>query len=61
MHSAKENIQLILEKMPNSASYEDIMYEIYVNQQIDIGLEQVKNGELISEEKALERLKKWLR
>ena len=60
MQSAKETIETIIKKMPNDASYEDILYEIYVHQNIDIGIEQLKAGNLISEEKAFERLKKWL-
>ncbi len=46
--------------MPNNATYEDILYEIYVQQNIDIGLDQLKKGQLISEKMALKRLGKWL-
>ncbi len=60
MQSAKETIESIIKKMPNNATYEDILYEIYVQQNIDIGLDQLKKGQLISEEMALKRLGKWL-
>jgi len=60
MQSAKETIESIIKKMPNNATYEDILYEIYVQQNIDIGLEQLKKGQLITEEMALKRLGKWL-
>jgi len=60
MLSAKETIESIIKKMPNNATYEDILYEIYVQQNIDIGMDQLKKGQLISEEMALKRLGKWL-
>jgi hypothetical protein len=60
MQSAKEIIKSIMNKMPADATYEDILYEIYVQQNIEIGLDQLKKGNLVSEELALKRLKKWL-
>ena len=61
MHNAKENVESILKQLPDDATYEDILYEIYVNQNIEIGLEQIKNGDIISEDQVLKRVKKWLK
>ncbi len=60
MSSAKETINSILSSLPDDATYEDILYEIYVHQNIEIGLKQLEKGNLISEEQANKRFERWL-
>ena len=60
MSSAKKTVSSILKSLPENATFEDILYEIYVHQNIEIGLEQLKKGDLISEDQANKRLEKWL-
>lgn len=59
MGSAKEEVRRILEQIPDSASFEDIQYHIYVREKIDRGLEDVKQGRLIEQEEAERRIWKW--
>ena len=61
MQSAKETVKEILDNLPQDATYEDIVYEIYVKKNIEISKEQLKNGEIISEEQMNHRFEKWLK
>jgi predicted transcriptional regulator len=61
MQSIKKNVLKLIKKLPENATYKQIQYEIYINQQIEEGLEQVEDGQVISNEEAMERLKKWLK
>ena len=60
MESAKQQVQDILENLPEDASLEDIQYHIYVRQKIEQGLEDVAAGRVISHEEVQRRLAKWL-
>ena len=60
MHSAKQQVQEILEKLPEDASLEDIQYHIYVRQKIEQGLADVAAGRVVSHEEVQRRLAKWL-
>lgn len=60
MENAKEQVQQILEMLPEDASLEDIQYHIYVRQKIQQGLEDVDAGRVISHADVQQRLAKWL-
>ena len=60
MQTAKQTLKEILEKLPDDASYDEIIYEINLNKKIDNALKDIKEGRTYSEEEALVRLKKWL-
>ena len=60
MDTAKEQVQQILEELPENASLEDIQYHIYVRQKIEQGLEDVAAGRVVSHEEVQRRLSKWL-
>jgi hypothetical protein len=46
----KRNAIDLINSMPESASWDDIMYEIYVKQKIDKGLNDIENEKLTSHE-----------
>jgi predicted transcriptional regulator len=60
METAKEQVQEILETLPEDASLEDIQYHIYVRQKIQQGMDDVEAGRVISHEEVQKRLAKWL-
>ncbi len=60
METPKQQVQEILEKLPEDASLEDIQYHIYVRQKIEQGLEDVSAGRVVSHEEVQRRLAKWL-
>jgi len=59
METAKEQVQRILEVLPDDASLEDIQYHIYVRQKVDQGLADGDAGRFVSHEEAMRRLDKW--
>jgi predicted transcriptional regulator len=59
METAKEQVQRILEVLPEDASLEDIQYHIYVRQKIDQGLADAEAGRTMSHDDAMRRLDKW--
>jgi predicted transcriptional regulator len=59
METAKEQVQRILEVLPDDASLEDIQYHIYVRQKVDQGLADADAGRVVSHEEAMRRLDKW--
>jgi len=56
MQTAKQAAKEIVEQIPEKASWDEIMYEFYVKQKIDRGLEAVNKGQTISNEDAKNRL-----
>lgn len=60
METAKEQVQQILEELPENASLEDIQYHIYVRQKIQQGLDDVDAGRVVPHEEVEKRLSKWL-
>jgi len=60
METAKEQVQQILELLPDNASLEDIQYHIYVRQKIEQGIEDADAGRIVSHSEVQRRLAKWL-
>jgi len=60
METAKEQVQQILEELPENASLEEIQYHIYVRQKIQQGLDDVHAGRVVPHEEVEKRLSKWL-
>ena len=46
-NSIKQQALNLLEKLPENATWEDLMYEIYVRQTIEAGIEDSKAGRTI--------------
>ncbi len=61
MKTAKEEIKEMLEKLPDNASFEEIQYHIYVQEKIEHGLNEVREGRVVSQEEAEKRMAKWFR
>ena len=56
----KERILKIIEQLPDDATAEDVMEEIYFRQVVDRGLADAKAGRTIPHDEAKKRLGKWL-
>lgn len=56
MPTAKEAARRIIEELPDQASWDDIMYELYVKQKIEGGLEAADEGRTVSHAEARRRL-----
>jgi predicted transcriptional regulator len=59
MGSAKDEVRRILDGIPDDVSFEDIQYHIYVREKIERGLEDVKEGRVISQEEVEQRMRRW--
>jgi predicted transcriptional regulator len=55
MSVAKEEARKLIENIPDSASWDDIMYEFYVRKKIEIGLEEGDAGKVVSQEEVEKR------
>jgi predicted transcriptional regulator len=56
MASAKESVQQTLDHLPDQASWDEIMYELYVKQKIEAGLKAFEEGRTIPHEEMKRRL-----
>ena len=55
MSSVKEEARQLVEKLPDDATWDDLMYEVYVRQKIEAGLEAVERGQVVSHEDVKKR------
>jgi predicted transcriptional regulator len=60
MSSAKETVRRILDQLSDDSTFEDIMYHIYIQEKIERGLDDVREGRVLSQEDAEKRMSKWL-
>lgn len=61
MDSDPKSVALrIIESMPDDASLEDIMYELFFRQRIDQGLEELSQGLTVSQDDVKRSLAQWL-
>ena len=60
MLTAKEEVQKILDQLPDDANLEDIQYHIYVVQNVERWLKDLDEGRVVSHEEVKQRMAKWL-
>ena len=60
MSSAKQDVESLLNKLPDNSSVENIQYDLYVLDKVRRGLEDVRNNGSLSQEEVETRLSKWL-
>lgn len=60
MKTAKEEVRDLLEKIPDSASLDEIQYHIYALQKIQKGLDAEGRGAVISQQEAERWMARWL-
>ena len=60
MSSAKEEVESLLDKLPDDCSIEDIQYHLYVIEKVRHGLEAADTQGTLTQEEAEGQLSKWL-
>jgi predicted transcriptional regulator len=55
----KEDVQRLLDTLPEETSFEDIHYHIYVQQAIRRGFESASRGELVEQDEIEKRMARW--
>ena len=61
METAKQSAIKIIEQLPDEASYEDIMDRLLFMQKVDAGLEDIRQGRVVTHKEAKKRLARWLK
>jgi predicted transcriptional regulator len=56
MQTAKQAARQMIDQVPDQASWDDIMYELYVKQKLEKGLKAVEEGRTLSHGEAKRRL-----
>jgi hypothetical protein len=56
MGIVKEEARKLIDQLPEQATWDDIMYQLYIRKKIDKGLEAIKEGKVISHDEAKKRI-----
>lgn len=54
--TAKEIAKRLIDRLPEQATLDDIMYELYVRQKIEAGLAAAERGDVLSHEQVKQQL-----
>ena len=54
--SVKEEMLRIVEQLPDDATWDDVVYQVYVHQSIEAGLKDCQEGRTITVEEVRRRL-----
>ena len=60
MSTAKEEVQSLLNKLPDDCSLEDIQYHLYVIEKVRNSLEAAESQGTVSQEEVEQRFSKWI-
>jgi len=60
MSTPKAEVAAMLDALPETSSFEDIQYHLYVLEKVNRGLDRADSESTISDEDAKKRLGEWL-
>ena len=60
MTKLQEQVIKIIKKLPENATMDDIMAELYFKMQVDAGLRELDHGKGISHKDVEKRMSRWL-
>ena len=60
-HSIKPDARQLVESLPDSATWDDLAYEVYVRQAIEIGMAESDAGRTVSHDEAIARIRSRIR
>ena len=60
MSTPKHDVEMLLQKLPENSSVEDIQYHLYVLDKVRRGLEDARTNGTLSQEEVESRLSQWL-
>ena len=55
MNIAKKEAKKLIDKLPDQATWDDIMYEFYVKKKLEVALEAAQEGRVVSHEEVKKR------
>jgi len=56
MSAAKEQAKKLIDKLPEQATWDDIMYEFYVKKKLAVALKAAEEGRVVSHKEVKKRL-----
>lgn len=60
MSTAKEDVKLLLETLPDECTLEDVQYHLYVVEKIQRGISRADNEGCFSQDAAERKFEKWI-
>ena len=57
----KPDARLLIESLPDSATWDDLAYEVYVRQAVEAGLRDSESGRVLPHDEALARVRARIR
>ena len=60
MNAVKRNAIQIIEGLPDNVTIDEILSELYFKAQVDAGLKELDEGQVLPHEEVKKRLTKWL-
>lgn len=60
MPSVKESVYQVLENLPDTVSWDEVQYRLYVRQVVEESDRQFERGEFVTQEEVEKRMEKWL-
>ena len=57
----KPGARALVESLPDSATWDDLAYEVYVRQAIELGLEDAEAGRTVAHDEAMARIRSRIR
>lgn len=59
--STKDFVRALLDRLPDDCSLEDVLYDLYVVQQVELGLVETDAGNVIPHEQVVQELeRRWI-
>ena len=55
----KKDLHTLADQLPENATWKDVLYEAYVRQEIEAGLEEARRGEFAPDKEVKEAFAKW--
>jgi predicted transcriptional regulator len=56
--STKDSVRALLDRLPDDCSLEDVLYHLYVVQQVELGLAEADAGNVIPHEQVVQELER---
>jgi hypothetical protein len=60
MSPVKEAAIKLIQSLPENCTFEDIQYHLYVREKVEVGIQAIEAGKILSEEEADRRITEWL-
>ena len=60
MSTLHEEAHKLVDQLPKEASWDDLMYQIYVRQKIEAGRKAIAEGRFVTQEEAERQMAQWL-